>query len=310
MWTLTRDSTHKADDEATVASNSHIRVASGTASKSTPQDGGGGDDGLSWTDLLAVVCILLVVGATWFDLRDLDAYVTVGSDSAIAAVQLFRSVAAFFRSALPSLAVGSEQVGAAAQLATALTPAVGGRTPQWLSGMDPVAAVRAMLNETAPIPVAIAAFSRSWSWTNLCIGLAGIFVFKLVTSPLFARRMQVYYTSTIIIGTMLYLKRTKRWRQHLSDAEENAVWDKANERLARRALKMIQQLKGFWVKVSAACSAIFARLPRRRHASRTRVSTASQNNIIHCFASVWGQRTPAWPDCRRCVCYTLLAFEN
>jgi predicted unusual protein kinase regulating ubiquinone biosynthesis (AarF/ABC1/UbiB family) len=57
-----------------------------------------------------------------------------------------------------------------------------------------------------------------------------------------------YYTAFAIIGKLLYLKRTKSWRAGLSDAEENAVWDAAHEKLAVRALTMIQDLRGFWVK--------------------------------------------------------------
>ena len=71
----------------------------------------------------------------------------------------------------------------------------------------------------------------------------------LSSSPLLGRRLKVYYNAFIIIGTLFYLKKTKRWRSTLSDAEENAVWDAAHERLAARALHMIQDLRGFWVKI-------------------------------------------------------------
>lgn len=70
----------------------------------------------------------------------------------------------------------------------------------------------------------------------------------LSRSPLLGRRLKVYYTAFIIIGNLLYLKRTKGWRSRLSQAEENEVWDAAHERLAVRALHMIQDLRGFWVK--------------------------------------------------------------
>eukprot|EP00039_Didymoeca_costata_P009150 m.121005 g.121005 ORF g.121005 m.121005 type:complete len:1560 (+) comp14378_c1_seq1:183-4862(+) len=74
------------------------------------------------------------------------------------------------------------------------------------------------------------------------------FGFRIIANTLFVRRCVVYFNAFIVIGTLLYLKRTAHWRKHLTEEQEEEVWSKAHTKLSARVLGMIRRLRGLWVK--------------------------------------------------------------
>lgn len=81
----------------------------------------------------------------------------------------------------------------------------------------------------------------------------GIFVLWAVllmtTGGLLHRQLKIYIAAFRVFGSYQWLKRSARWRQHLSAEQENVLWDRLHDANAHFVLDRIRQLRGFWVKI-------------------------------------------------------------